>query len=390
MGLKDFARKLKLRMNKDVRKNYITYKIPKRYYKELIKEDEIEKIIKNIPPNLSKLEKAYYVYIELGRIVNESKKFVFSAPYKKDLMFLDKMDNDFVGICKSISELYVSILRDKRVGISADLIKQFPEFKFSHIDVLLKIDGKRYLVNLISDLSRIKTLRRLNGFGIDLKREYQDEFLELKNLSYLYKLEKYYGEIDDIPREELERMDKKLGYSLSVPGFMKKSEKGIYTDDTIELLQNEFRNSELFKEYVLHGKEVPKEELLKLKLDYIIENIDKFTEYSGRRNYLDIIRYYYKIAEKVLNYEEMSRIQAYVATVDGDLDNIISIIKLKPMSQSTNNNVYYMYSNEDKKYIEKSPEEMKKYLDQFDRNSLKIIGVYDKFKKRDIDELELY
>ena len=44
------------------------------------------------------------------------------------IYYNDKIDSEYYGICKSISELYVSILRDKRIGISADLVKKYPEY----------------------------------------------------------------------------------------------------------------------------------------------------------------------------------------------------------------------------------------------------------------------
>ena len=39
----------------------------------------------------------------------------------------DVIDDKYYGICKSISELYVSILKDKRIGISAELVKKYPD-----------------------------------------------------------------------------------------------------------------------------------------------------------------------------------------------------------------------------------------------------------------------
>ena len=54
-----------------------------------------------------------------------------------------------------------------------------------------------------------------------------------------------------------------------------------------------------------------------------------------------------------------------------------------------NNNIYYIYSTEEQKYIGKTPEEMKKIIDNIDKDSLNIIGTFDRYNPREIDELEL-
>lgn len=384
--LKNFINKLK---NK--KQNQLLLNSPKDLYTNLINSSEIDNIINNMPQNLSQIEKAYYIYLELGKIVSESPQFVFTNREGKERHYNDVIDSEYYGICKSISELYVSILRDKRIGISADLVKKYPESTITHIDTILKIDGKNYITNLISDLSRIKTSRRVNSFCFDLGRPVNDLRLKEDNESYLKRLELYYGKIDSLTRRDIEKLDKKLGYSFFIPKISKEDERGFYTEDTIELLRKDMNNPESFKEYVLHNRDVPKEELLKYKLDYIFENINKLTDYKGTMNYLENIRYYLYVAKNILSPEEGSRIQAYVATTGNDLSRIISILKVKPLKESDDkkNNIYYLYSAKDKKYVGKTPEEMKQFIDSIDKNSFHIIGTFDRFNPKETDELEL-
>ena len=383
--LKKFINKLK---NK--KKNQLLLDSPKGIYKSLINSSKIDNIINKMPKNLSKIEKAYYVYLELGKILSENPEFVFNNKEEKEKSYNDVIDSKYYGICKSISELYVSILKDKRIGISADLVKEYPENTLTHIDAILKIDGKNYIANLISDLSRIKTSRRVNNFGYDLSRYVQDPIIKEENEFYLKRLEQHYGKIDSLTREDIEKLDKKLGYSFFVPKISKENERGIYTEDTIELLRKDMDNPEVFKKYVLHNQDVPKEDLLKYKLDYIFENIDKITKYNSNVNYLENIRYYMYIARKILSKEECLRIHDYAATVGNDLSNIISILKVKPLNENEKDNIYYVYSTEDKKYICKTPEQMKQFIDGIDKNSLHIIGTFDRFNPKEIDELGLY
>lgn len=306
---------------KNKKQNQILLDSPKGIYKNLINSSDIDNIINKMPKNLSKIEKAYYVYLELGKILSENPEFVFNNREEKERSYNDVIDSKYYGICKSISELYVSILKDKRIGISADLVKEYPENTLTHIDAILKIDGKNYIANLISDLSRIKTARRVNNFGYDLSRYVQDPIIKEENEFYLKRLEQHYGKIDSLTREDIEKLDKKLGYSFFVPKISKENERGIYTEDTIELLRKDMDNPEVFKKYVLHNQDVPKEDLLKYKLDYIFENIDKITGYNSNVNYLENIRYYMYIARKILSKEECLRIHAYAATVGNDLSN---------------------------------------------------------------------
>lgn len=384
--LKNFINKIK---NK--KPSQLLLKSPENLYTNLINSPTIDSIINNMPQNLSGIEKAYYIYLELGKILSESPQFVFTNKEGKEEHYNDVIDNDYYGICKSISELYVSILRDKRIGISADLVRKYPESSITHVDAILKINGKNYIANLISDLSRIKTSRRVNSFCFDLSRPVNNTTLKKDNESYLKMLEDYYGKIDSLTREDIERLDKKLGYSFFVPKISKDDERGLYTEDTIEFLRKDMNNPELFKKYVLHDREVPEEELLKYKLDFIFENINKLTDYNSTMNYLENIRYYLYVAKKILSPEEGSRIQAYVATVGDDLSNIISILKVKSLKQSEakKDNFYYLYSSRDKKYVGKTWEELKEFIDSMGENSLHIIGTFDRFNPRESDELEL-
>ena len=337
---------------------------PKNLYNDLIKNEKIQNIINNIPEGLSKLEVAYYVYIELGKFLKENPQFVFNDILGKKRHYNDKMDEEFYGICKSISELYVSILN--QIGINAELVKETPDSSITHVDTILRIDGKNYIVNLIQDLSRIKTHRRTNGFGYDLARKMQNREAQKENRRYLKQLEKYYGKISYLDRDEINKLDKKIGYSIgSITTKDEESgkyiERGIYTEDTLELLRKEFpypydevydgnkdeylENIELkfsseFKEHILKGNtNIKKEEVLIYILDYCFSNIDRLTEFSEKQNmdFFAILRYYQKIAQKILPVPEQYRIQSYAYAQLNENEEVIqnqmiqSVIKVNPI-----------------------------------------------------------
>lgn len=385
---------IKEKLFKKENENPLSLPQPPHLYDNLVKRKEIDSIIANMPNNLTQIEKAYYIYLELGKLLSESPKFVFSDFHKKHQIYNDEINSNYFGICKSISNLYVRILTDKRVGIEAQCVKQHPGSPVSHVDTLITIDGKHYLCNLISDLSRIKTSRRVNGFAYDI---IGNEAQQSSTNYYADLLNSYYGDIDFLLREDIEQMDKKLNYSFFIPQYTSEDERGIYTDDTIELLKKEFNDPELFKKYVLHGRDVEEENILKYKLEYLFENINNITDfnYSDSKkkeiNYLENIRYYMKIAQKLFSPNELSRIQAYAITHKNNVKNIMSVIKVKPLNSSNPNekNLYYMYSNSSKKYYRMYPDDLKYILESKNLYDINIIGTFDKYDPRDIDELEL-
>lgn len=360
-------------------------------YKDLVASDKIESIISNMPSDLSNLEKAYYVYTELGKVVSENPEFVFTDRAGKETHYNDQMDTEFYGICKSISELYVSVLKDKRIGIEAELVKKSPQSPITHIDTVLKVDGKYYIANLISDLSKIKSSRRIDSFGAGLERFDRNPKMKEDYEEYVKKLEKRFGKFATLTREQREEMDAKLGYSylpqVSKDESNELSNRGLYTEDVIELLRKDMQNPESFKKYVLHDKDVPKEKYLKYKLKYIFDNINKYTDYTADMNYLENIRYYIYVAKKLLHSDELNRINTYVATIDDDKRNVVSIFKVSP-NEKDGLNDYFMYSKEDKKYNEVSQMEMNDFLNSLSGRNVKIIGEFDRYRPMPLSELE--
>ena len=360
-------------------------------YKDLVASDKIESIISNMPSDLSNLEKAYYVYTELGKVVSENPEFVFTDRAGKETHYNDQMDTEFYGICKSISELYVSVLKDKRIGIEAELVKKSPNSPITHVDTVLKVDGKYYIANLISDLSKIKSSRRIDSFGAGLERFDRNPKMKEDYEEFVKKLEKRFGKFATLTREQREEMDAKLGYSylpqVSKDESNELSNRGLYTEDVIELLRKDMQNPESFKKYVLHDKDVPKKEHLKYKLKYILDNINKYTDYTADMNYLENIRYYIYVAKKLLPSDELNRINTYVATIDDDKRNVVSIFKVSP-NEKDGLNDYFMYSKEDKKYNEVSQIEMNDFLNSLSGRNVKIIGEFDRYRPMSLSELE--
>lgn len=428
------------------------FKIENMYdYSQLVQTEKIQNILNNLPEGLSKLEKAYYVYIELGKIISEDPNYVLASIKNRNIWYYEPIDEEYYGICKSISELYVTILQDERIGIEADLVKNFPELNTgSHVDTILKIDGKYYIANLIADLVNIKTNRRVNSFGLDANRvlktrkedmanliiefasqertiksdneensmmyEYIMQMLEKidkeENYELLHKfadkivsgeksnkrihrmidrfkivnkysrnLDEEYGAINTLSRADLEKMDLKLGYSYGrIQSENGGHERGIYTNDVIHQLQKELENPEKVEKYIFSGREVPEEEKLDYKMEYICNNIYKFIETTADMNYLEQIMNFSKFAENFVSREEGQRIIPYAIKVGKSNRDIVSVIKVKPMHEGEKN-TYYLYSKEEKTYFRKTAQELKDYLNQFNPDDVHIIGTFREYSK---------
>lgn len=108
--------------------------------------------------------------------------------------------------------------------------------------------------------------------------------------------------------------------------------------------------------------------------------------------YLENIRYYMKIAQKLLTPEEISRLCPYVAVKSNNMNDIISILKVLPLhltEKRGEGNIYYLYSQEDNKYKRKTAEEMKDFIYGINKDSLRIVGMFDRYAPQSLEELEL-
>ena len=77
MRIVDYLKNL-INKIKNKKQNQLLLDSPKNLYTNLITNSKIDTIINNIPQNISQIEKAYYIYLELGKIVSESPQFVFT------------------------------------------------------------------------------------------------------------------------------------------------------------------------------------------------------------------------------------------------------------------------------------------------------------------------
>lgn len=331
-------------------------------YSELIKTDKIQAIFENMPNGLTKMEKAYNVYIELGKIVSRDPNF-FLGPLKNRIEhYNDNIDDSFLGICKSILELYVTILKDKRIGVEADLIRKHPDEPIgNHVEAILKIDDKNYVVDLISDLVNIKTNRRLNNFAKNLEGIHDDFYNNI--------IEEY-GELSHLSRAELERMDLKLKYSYGrIQSENGDNERGIYTNDVFHRLEEELKDPEKVKKYIIKDNKIKKADILDFKIKFLCEHMDDFIETSENLNGIELSMAFDRLIKLWTSGEEYQRLHYYEVKVGETNRDFISILKARPLDK-TGSNTYYLYTKGQKTYRPITMEEIKEYLGRFDDKNI--------------------
>ena len=167
----------------------------------------VEKIIGSIPKNLTELETAYFVYLELGKILAQDTEYSLTKSLSKQSRLFEDGKNinniDFPNvICDSSSELYSYILN--KVGINA---KAFYFKGLEHADTIIKTkDGNIYYANLLADLAKIQTGSRTRNFA--------PPFEHMNGVVYYELARKYSGNLKPLSTEELEAMDNKFGYTF--------------------------------------------------------------------------------------------------------------------------------------------------------------------------------
>lgn len=152
----------------------------KQYINIIENTPQYKSIIDSIPLNLSNLEKAYYVYNKLGRILYENNNLVYNH-IENVYMYYGLIRPGGVGNCRQMSELYISMLTYKNIIEGYYLIRKpvgVEDIDLRHIDAILLIDGKKYMTNIIRDTVNIRAGIRNMKFGFTDSKESRIEKLK--------------------------------------------------------------------------------------------------------------------------------------------------------------------------------------------------------------------
>ena len=123
-------------------------------------DNAVDKLIKQIPDNLDDIEKARYVYLNLGKLLSYDEKYWYGNSeiknriYKKSMSTTPRFSEIQPNkkkkvICVSISKLYSSVLN--KVGIKSGQQKEI-----DHVYNYLTINNNFYFADLNNDLKYIQ------------------------------------------------------------------------------------------------------------------------------------------------------------------------------------------------------------------------------------------
>ena len=281
----------------------------------------IKKIIAEMPPDLSDLEKARYLYLKIGEIITysflfhrESDRSIRADIYADDLTIQDlerfPYEDKITLVCKQASELLAEALNEVDIQSRIDGLDFQTQ---NHVDVLATIDGHQYCFNLMKDAMFIQKHFRTRNFG-------RSETSQTGK------------KCDTIPNEEIERIDKKLGYTRF----------GLYMDDAVELLKKEMLDRDNMVEFMKSQgkKDFSKDSITKYKLSFIyqyLNNSDKKLEL------MEVRQYYYELFHNLFTKEERDKMSFldYTDTRDYTTNSSITILELE------NETCFFMYNPEE-------------------------------------------
>ncbi len=223
--------------------------------------------------NLTELEKARYLYIELGKKLQYDINYDTDFEIKERDVYFKPIDLDNIQtnsyVCTQISKMYTELLN--RAGIQATTEKTNNDIKMPHVftSITLK-DGRKILTDLTLDLSNIQKGLMTEYFG------YLDE--------------DGYTKIDN---DELDRIDSNIGYKYKM-----NSNQSEYTDYFIKALKDELEDEDKLRDYIKNSyseqewKDYKPEYLVRYKFD-VISRFLKIND-MGFREGDNFLRYLYK------------------------------------------------------------------------------------------------
>jgi len=268
-------------------------------------EGLINKILKDMPKGLNNLEKARYVYITLGKKKSYDEEFwfansktrqkIFKSRHSTKIDFAKLIENNKV-VCTSISKIYSVIL--KQIGIENYIER--PDLSDEHIYVILTIEGKNFSADLQRDLGNIHSNKKTEHFGTKID-----------------------GNYDEINENELEKIDRKIGY-LSV--------NQNYLDKDIFYLKSI----------------VKKQKDLYSKVDVILKNASRYANFKSM-GYIETVQYYKWILAECLDEKELKNIiNSNCYREKGEDKQYISCLSINGRDGYKR----YIYSLRESKYIQ--------------------------------------
>lgn len=303
----------------------------------------IKDIIKNMPKELSEIEKVRYIYIEVAKILSYKRDFLYLLDdrFMEDIytenITIDSIENsDYQNkisavckqhaeiLCETLNSLYEPYINARTIG--------YNKKTFSHVNVIATVCDNSYYLDINPDLYRVQKGMKTVGFANS--NNLIDE-----------------TECQTISEEELKRIDKKIGYC----------KYGMYMNDAIQMLKSEMLDEENWAEYMKEydlNTETKEDIILKCKIDFIFQYLKNYLQEENKLGIVEIDKYYSEIFKRLLTKEEKdnSIINAhdiYIKNKEKGLEeSLLYRIEMK------NGILYYLYKDKERGFVKMSLSEL--------------------------------
>lgn len=236
-----------------------------------------ENILRRMPANLTQMEQARYIYLQLGKLFTFDEKYWLGNSKTRRMIYKSAkkiqtpkdLKNNKV-ICVSLTNTYNSLLQ--RMGIEAEAVHAEDDL---HVYTIFKIGGVEYEADLQRDMKFIQAHRKTRSFGREpdysTRKLISDEQMQEMDdkFGYTYEGDEYLAILIDRLRDKLEllpNMEQKIKYAL------KKIER--YEADTDMGFVEKMLYYEMILPDVLSSKESKK-----------VQIMDMYVEEDGERKY---------------------------------------------------------------------------------------------------------
>lgn len=270
------------------------------------------KLLEKMPQDLTKLEAARWLYIELGKRFRYNMNVFYISEEKLGEIYNEdiNIDEDILNenICKPINIIYLELL--KRIGVDGELKTLSGQYKYNHVGAVLTLDdGLQIYTDLTVDLYCIQKSLRTNNFGYSSPE----------------------GEYDILSRRELKKIDDKIGYTF----------KGLYMNDFIDLVAKEMQNDDTIRKYLLRSfKNGEPTNIVSDKFEFLLKQIP-----FEQMGYVEARNFLIYLIQTIFKPEEKSHIEQYDLYREKEDPNVGRDFLNCIIIDENNEKQYYIQSN---------------------------------------------
>lgn len=241
-----------------------------------------KEILDKLDTNFSSIEKARFLYIELGRKLTFSTKYQNTDNYSMALMYSEKVDIFHLKTtevnCRMWSQLYSQLLTC--IGIQNEIINEGHEY------VEFYIVGKKFVADATdgsyTDLARIKNDDELIGFGYSMYQKQRDKH---SNIPFNTK--------ESV--EEFTNIDNKIGYNTDKKKNLLEFKKFLC----------DVKNHQIDIKDLLKDKNIDKKDIVSFKIEYLFTLVGKLNN-----GYYESKDFIYELEKEFLTEEELKKVSS--------------------------------------------------------------------------------